>query len=82
MVQSVGQDDSQAFWLEAGWKMNAWGSLGLGLSTMRPVRTPDGHLANPFWWATRDNYSSVYLSLYVNAEALASALHPAFAAPK
>lgn len=82
MVQSLGQTDSQSFWLEAGWKMNAWGSLGLGLSTMRPVRAPNGLIANPFLQVNRDNYSSIYLSLYVNAEALASALHPAAAASK
>jgi hypothetical protein len=82
MVQSLGQSDSQSFWLEAGWKLNAWGSLGLGLSTMRPVRAPNGLIANPFLQVNRDNYSSIYLSLYVNAEALASALHPAAAAPK
>ena len=73
-VQSVGQRDNESFWVELGWKPTGWGSLGLGLATLRPVRAPDGRIANPFLQINRDNYSTAYLALYVNAEALASLL--------
>ena len=49
-------------------------TVGLGLSTFQPLRQPDGTLANPFLRFNRDNHSSVYLSLALNAESLASAI--------
>lgn len=69
-----GQRDSQWFYIEVAWRPVSWGAIGVGLSTFQPVRLPDGSLANPVCRVNRDNVCTVFLSLSVNAESLATAL--------
>jgi len=60
--------------LEVDWRPFSWGTVGVGISTFQPIRRPDGTLANPFVRYSRDNYTTVFLSLSVSAEAVAEAL--------
>jgi hypothetical protein len=79
-VQTRGQRDSGAFAAEVGWRAQEGLALALGLSTFRPVRLPDGQLANPLWSLTRDNATTVYLSATFGAAALLAS-PPSTAAP-
>ena len=49
-------------------------TLSLGLSTFRGLRAPDGTVAQPFVHVTRDNATTLYLSVSTSAEELARAL--------
>lgn len=71
--KGLGQSDEHAFTLEVGVRPFGWGAFALGLSTYRPVRAPDGSIANPFLQLNRDNYSTVYLSFSVSAVQLLAA---------
>jgi len=72
-VRRPGPRDSQWFLAELGYQPVSYLTLGLGLSTFGPVRKPDGSIANPFVRVSRDNLTTVYLALSINAEALANA---------
>lgn len=65
--------DSQWFLLEVDYAATSWLTLGLGLSTFQSTRLPNGELANPFLRVNRDNHSTVYLSIALNAESFATA---------
>lgn len=72
-VRNPAQRDFQYFQLSASWQHSDWGNVGFGLSTFQPTRMPDGSIANPFLRITRDNWSSLWLSYSVTAEALTKA---------
>ncbi len=65
--------DEQWFNASVDWKPSFW-SVGLGLGTFRPLRTPNGQIAQPFFIASRDNYTTVFLSFSASAEALVQSL--------
>jgi hypothetical protein len=48
-----------------------WG-LSLGLSTFRPLLSPDGSYAQPFFASDRNNYTTFYLSFSANSEGIAA----------
>ena len=69
-----GQRDSQWFLAELDWATTDWLTLGLGISTFQSVRLANGDLANPLFRVNRDNHTTLYLSLALNAEGFATAL--------
>lgn len=73
-LRRPGQRDSQWFILEVDWHPTSFFTAGVGISTFQPLRLPDGAIASPFFRADRDNHTSIYLSLAVSAESLASAI--------
>jgi hypothetical protein len=73
-VRRPAQRDSQWFMFEASWRATSWFTLGLGISTFQPSRSPNGEARNPFVSVDRNNYTTLFLSLSANAEALATAI--------
>ena len=69
-----GQRDSQWFLAELDWAATDWLTLGLGISTFQSLRLANGDLANPLFRVNRDNDTTLYLSLALNAEGFATAL--------
>lgn len=70
-VRRPGRSTAGWFSAELDWAPRPWLSLGLGLWTAQPVRLPDGSFANPFFRATRENFTTLYLTVGTSAEAIA-----------
>jgi hypothetical protein len=69
-----GRRDAGWFNVDLDWTATSYLSLGLGLATYEPLRHPNGDVANPFLRVTRDNFSTLTLSVTLSADALAQSL--------
>lgn len=66
----------QWFLASVDWKTRVL-TASLGLSTYGPLLTPGGKVAQPFFIANSNNYTTVYVSLTASAEELAQLIsHP------